>query len=221
MKAHSPIPWSTICDAANSLESKHAVTSVIEAVNSANTAAATSGSALHVAHAGHLARQVGRYAARAYLATNAADIKTTTEIIQLTGVREEASTLIPTMRANDPAALFTTSTGHHSVFATLGSDRNKVDENHAPIISTISIPIGPIICIAVMIGLIITGILIGILARWLEKQRLLSKLRAPRQGEERNADLPSPAASLSSGTTTTPARAAGRQRLPSGEEVIV
>ena len=120
--AHSPIPWSTICDTA-SLESKHPLQSVIEAVNSANTAAASSGSNLHVAHARHVARHVGRYASRAALATHAADIKTITESIRLSGVREEASNLIPTMSANDPAALFTTRISHHSVFTTLGPDR--------------------------------------------------------------------------------------------------
>lgn len=228
-QAHSPIPWSAICDAA-SLESKHPLKSVIEAVNSANTAVASSGSNLHVAHAGHVARHVGRYASRAALATNAADIKTITETIRLGDVREEASNLMPTMSANDPAALFTTGTSHHSVFATLGSDRIKVYENHAapPIVPIISIPIVPIIFIAVMIGLIITGILMGFLARWLRKRRLLSRLHASRQDkrsgttrEGRNADVPSPAASLSSGTTITPARATGCQRLPTGGEAVV
>ncbi|MCJ1427142.1 hypothetical protein MMC29_005045 [Sticta canariensis] len=202
------------------------IKTITEAVNSANTAAATSDRNLHVVHAGHVARHVARYASRAAFATHAADIKTITETIRLTGVREEASTLIPTTSANDPAALFTTGTSHHSVFTTFGPDRFKMYENHAPqIVPTISIPIIPIIFIAVMIGLIITGILIGFLARWLRKRRLLSRLHASRQDElsgttreGRNADVPSP---LSSGTTITPASAAGRQRLPTGKEAIV
>lgn len=177
MEARSSIPWSTICDAAKgtistSLESKHLVKPVIEAVSSANTAAASSGSNVHFAHAAHVARHVARYSPRAARATHAADIKTFTETIRFISVGEETSNLIPTMSTNVPADFVTAGTSHHSVFATLGSDRIKVSDNHGPTFW--------IILIAV-IGLTITSILINFLARWVRKRRVLSKLHASHQ----------------------------------------
>ena len=65
MEAHSPIPWSTICDTAKetisaSLGSEHSVKSIIEAASSANATAASSVSDARFAHAAPAARHTSR-----------------------------------------------------------------------------------------------------------------------------------------------------------------
>lgn len=208
MEARSPIPWSTICETAKgsisaSLESENSVKSIIEAASPANAAAASSASDARVAHA-----------------IRANNIKAFAKTTPLIRVREEASNLVPTTNANGPAGLLTTGTSDQSVFANLGgSDRSKVSNNRSVIFW--------IAFLMLMIGLIIAGLLIQFFARWLRKRRLLSRLHAPHQEESsgtpsggRNADVPSPVESFSSGSTITPTRYARGQLSLTGEETI-
>lgn len=218
MEARSPIPWSTICETAKgsisaSLESENSVKSIIEAASSANAAAASSASEARVAHA-------ARHASRAARAIRANNIKAFAKTTPLIRVREEASNLVPTTNANGPAGLLTTGTSDQSVFANLGgSDRSKVSNNRSVIFW--------IAFLMLMIGLIIAGLLIQFFARWLRERRLLSRLHAPHQEESsgtpsggRNADVPSPVESFSSGSTITPTRYARGQLSLTGEETI-